>query len=124
MIYITYKNDELSPATPTGGRTPMSAQDGPRYAERMFPAPGDHGIAQPDRAVSTVRSGTDTTAGGDYPNELWYHGSGQVGEKAVGSIVVYPPTQGVRTQGDPFEPVKIGILIDMDLGQLLADLMD
>jgi ABC-type branched-subunit amino acid transport system substrate-binding protein len=102
----------------------MTAQDGPRYAERMFPAPVDHGIAQPDRAVSTVRSGTDTTTGGDYQNELWYQGSGQVGEKAVESIVVYPLTQGVRTQGDPFEPVKIGILIDMDLGQLLADLMD
>jgi len=28
------------------------------------------------------------------------------------------------TQGDPFEPVKIGVLVDMDLGQLLADWFD
>jgi ABC-type branched-subunit amino acid transport system substrate-binding protein len=90
----------------------------------MFPAPADHGVAQPDRAVSTVRSGTDTAAVDDYQNEAWYQGSGRIGEKAVESIVVYPPTQGVQSQGDPFEPVKIGILIDMDLGQLLADLMD
>ena len=31
---------------------------------------------------------------------------------------------GSQTQGDPFEPVKIGILVDMDLGQLLADWID
>jgi ABC-type branched-subunit amino acid transport system substrate-binding protein len=30
----------------------------------------------------------------------------------------------VATQGDPFEPVKIGILVDMDIGQLLADWID
>ncbi len=30
----------------------------------------------------------------------------------------------MTTQGDPFEPVKIGILVDMDLGQLLADWID
>jgi ABC-type branched-subunit amino acid transport system substrate-binding protein len=30
----------------------------------------------------------------------------------------------VQTQGDPFEPVKIGVLVDMDLGQLLADWID
>ena len=30
----------------------------------------------------------------------------------------------MQTQGDPFEPVKIGILIDMDLDQLLADWID
>jgi branched-chain amino acid transport system substrate-binding protein len=102
----------------------MTEQDGPGYAERMFPAPADHGIALPDRAVATVRSGTDTAAGGDYQNELWYQGSGRIGEKAVESIVIYPPTRGVRSQGDPFEPVKIGVLIDMDLGQLLADALD
>jgi branched-chain amino acid transport system substrate-binding protein len=99
-------------------------QDSPRYADRMFPVPVDHGLARPDRAVSTVRSGTDTTAGGGAQNELWYQGSGRIGEKAVESIVIYPPTRGVQGQGDPFEPVKIGVLIDMDLGQLLADLMD
>ena len=102
----------------------MTEQDGSRYAERMFPAPADHGIALPDRAVATVRSGTDTAADGDYQNELWYQGGGRIGEKAVESIVIYPPTRGVRSQGDPFEPVKIGILIDMDLGQLLADWID
>ena len=34
------------------------------------------------------------------------------------------PTRGLVTQGDPFEPVKIGVLVDMDLGQLLADWID
>ena len=29
------------------------------YAERMFPAPVDLGIAQPDRAVSSVTHGTE-----------------------------------------------------------------
>jgi len=102
----------------------MSEQHAPRYADRMFPAPVDHGIARPDRAVSTAASGTDTGPGGDYQNERWYQGSGRVGERPVESIVIYPPTRGVVTQGDPFEPVKIGVLIDMDLGQLTADLMD
>ena len=30
----------------------------------------------------------------------------------------------MQTQGDPWEPVKIGILIDMDLNQLTADWID
>lgn len=102
----------------------MPEQAAPRYADRMFPAPADPGIARPDRAVSTVASGTDTGQGGDYQNELWYQGSGRIGERPVESIAVYPPTRGIVTQGDPFEPVKIGVLIDMDLGQLTADLMD
>src|SRR5262245_29601512 len=96
-----------------------------RVAERMFPAPIDHGIAQADRAVCNVRSGTtsfEQGAGGD--GEAWYEGGGAIGEKAVQPIVVYPPTRGVATQGDPFEPVKIGVLVDMDLGQLLADWLD
>lgn len=96
----------------------------PRYAERMFPAPVDHGIARPDRATSTVHSGVDTAELGEWRNERWYQGGGRIGEKAVASIVVYPPTRGVATQGDPFEPVKIGILVDMDIGQLLADWVD
>ncbi len=96
----------------------------PRYAERLFPAPVDHGIAQPDRAVSTVRSGVDTAETGEWRNQRWYQGGGRIGEKAVASIVVYPPTGGLVTQGDPFEPVKIGILVDMDIGQLLADWVD
>ena len=37
---------------------------------------------------------------------------GRVGEKAVERIVVYPPTAGVQTQGDPFEPVRIGGLAE------------
>jgi ABC-type branched-subunit amino acid transport system substrate-binding protein len=100
-----------------------SDQPGP-FAERMFPAPIDHGIAREDRAVATVRSGVDTAELGHWENERWYQGGGRVGEKAVQRIVVYPPTRGVATQGDPFEPVKIGILVDMDLGQLLADWID
>ncbi|MBL7497855.1 ABC transporter substrate-binding protein [Frankia sp. CNm7] len=107
----------------------MSEQDSPqertapRYAERLFPAPVDHGIARSDRAVSTVERGTDTVTYND-PDGRWYEGGGRIGEKAVESIVVYPPTRGVVSQGDPFEPVKIGILVDMDLGQLLSDWVD
>ncbi len=97
---------------------------GTRYAERLFPAPVDPGIAKPDRAVSTVVSGVDTAELGSWQNERWYQGGGRVGEKAVESIVVYPPTHGLETQGDPFEPVKIGVLVDMDIGQLLADWID
>src|SRR6201999_670726 len=76
-----------------------------QYAERMFPAPIDHGIARDDRAVSTVESGVDTAELGSWQNDLWYQGGGRVGEKAVESIVIYPPTRGMTTQGDPFEPV-------------------
>ena len=91
--------------------------------ERMFPAPVDPGIAEADRAVTTVRSGTNTTAEQE-ANEVWYHGGGQKGEKAWKNIVIYPPTRGMVTQGDPFEPAKIGVLVDMDIGQLLADWLD
>jgi branched-chain amino acid transport system substrate-binding protein len=94
------------------------------YAERMFPAPVDPGIARDDRATCTVRSGVDTADLGRWENERWYQGGGRVGEKAVQRITIYPPTRGLVTQGDPFEPVKIGILVDMDLGQLLADWVD
>ncbi len=97
---------------------------GIRYAERLFPAPVDPGIARPDRAMSSVASGTDTAASRQWQNDRWYQGSGRVGEKAVESVVVYPPTRGLQTQGDPFEPVRIGLLIDMDLGQLLSDTID
>jgi branched-chain amino acid transport system substrate-binding protein len=102
----------------------MAEPHDPRYAERMFPAPADPGIARPNRATSSVLSGTDTARSGDYKGELWYQGSGRIGERPVASIVIYPPTQGMTTQGDPFEPVKIGVLIDMDLGHFTADLMD
>ena len=94
------------------------------YAERMFPAPVAHDIAREDRAMATVASGVDTAELGSWENDTWYQGGGRIGEKAVQRIVVYPPTRGVETQGDPFEPVKIGILVDMDLGQLLADWID
>jgi branched-chain amino acid transport system substrate-binding protein len=92
-----------------------------RYADRMFPPPTEHGIAKDDRAVSSVESGTDAEEQGGGENELWYHGGGRIGERPVESVVVYPPTRGVTTQGDPFEPVKIGVLIDMDSGQLIYD---
>ena len=42
------------------------------YAERMFPAPVDLGIAEPDRAVSSVHHGTRSGmegTGGD--GESW-----------------------------------------------------
>ena len=98
-----------------------------RYAERMFEEPVDLGIAQADRAVCSVKHGTSSyqearEGGGE--GEAWFHGGGKVGERAVQDIVVYPPTRGIQTQGDPFEPVKIGVLVDMDLGQLLADWID
>lgn len=95
------------------------------YAERMFPAPVDLGIAEPDRAVSSVRFGTEsylTGRGGE--GSRWYEGGGSATDRAVQGITIYPPTRGLQTQGDPFEPVKIGILIDMDLNQLLADWID
>ena len=97
----------------------------PIYAERMFPAPVDLGIAREDRAMATRHLGRRhrgarhlgrTTAG--------TRAAARSGEKAVERITIYPPTRGLQTQGDPFEPVKIGILVDMDLGQLLADWID
>jgi len=99
-------------------------QDETTYAERMFPAPTEHGIAREDRAVASVASGVDTAELGSWQNERWYQGGGRVGEKAVERITIYPPTGGLQTQGDPFEPVKIGILVDMEIGQLLADWID
>jgi branched-chain amino acid transport system substrate-binding protein len=104
-----------------------SKSDGARppvYAERMFPAPVDPALAREDRSVSTVVSGVDTAELGGWEGQRWYEGGGRIGEKAVERIVVYPPTRGVLTQGDPFEPVRIGFLIDIDLGQLLADCID
>ena len=38
----------------------MANQGEDGFVGRMFPEPVDHGIAEPDRAVSTVQSGTDT----------------------------------------------------------------
>src|SRR6476659_8749361 len=93
-------------------------------APRLFPAPVDHGIAEPDRAVCNVPSGTTAKQLGGGDGDAWYEGGGAIGEQARQPIVVYPPTRGIATQGDPFEPVKIGVLVDMDLGQLLADWLD
>ncbi len=107
---------------------PNGASDGPardgELVERMFPDVVEHGIARDDRAVANVRSGVDTAATGDWGSQRWYEGGGRIGEKAFKDIVVYPPTRGLVSQGDPFEPVKIGILVDMELGQLLADWID
>jgi ABC-type branched-subunit amino acid transport system substrate-binding protein len=101
------------------------SQDEPRFAERMFTEPVDLGIAESDRAVSSVRFGTESyLTGGRGEGTTWYEGGGAIGDRAVQGITIYPPTRGVATQGDPFEPVKIGVLIDMDLGQLLADWID
>lgn len=74
----------------------MSEETPRRYAERLFPAPVDHGVARPDRAVSTVDRGTDAVTYND-PSGRWYEGGGQVGERAVASIVVYPPTGDLVT---------------------------
>jgi ABC-type branched-subunit amino acid transport system substrate-binding protein len=100
--------------------------DQPNYANRMFPEPVDLGIAQADRAVSSVTHGTQSYLEGEggERGSSWYHGGGAMKDKAVQGITIYPPTRGRQTQGDPFEPVKIGILIDMDLNQLLADWID
>ncbi len=96
------------------------------WAERMFPEPVDLGIAAEDHAVSSVTHGTQSYLEGEggERGSSWYHGGGAAKDKAVQGITIYPPTRGLQTQGDPFEPVKIGILIDMDLNQLLADWID
>ena len=92
----------------------------------MFPAPVDLGIAEADRAVSlgALRHVELPRGRPRRGRRRWYEGGGAVGERAVQGITIYPPTRGVATQGDPFEPVKIGMLVDMDLGQLLADWID
>ena len=90
----------------------------------MFPEIIDPGIAEDDRAVCSVRSGVDTVETEEWGNQRWYEGGGRIGEKAFRDIVVYPPTRGLVTQGDAFEPVKIGLLVDIELGQLLADWID
>jgi ABC-type branched-subunit amino acid transport system substrate-binding protein len=72
-----------------------------------------------------VRFGTESyLTGGRGDGTTWYEGGGAIGDRAVQGITIYPPTRGIATQGDAFEPVKIGVLIDMDLGQLLADWID
>ena len=70
----------------------------PEYVERMFPEPQDLGIAEPDRAVSSVTHGTRAFlegTGGDA--NLWYEGTGAAKDQAVQNITIYPPTRGVQT---------------------------
>ena len=95
------------------------------YADRLFPEPVDLGIAEADRAVCSVEHGTQAyLEGGGGAGESWWQGGGAKSDRAVQNITIYPPTRGLKTQGDAFEPVKIGVLIDMDLNQLLADWID
>ena len=70
--------------------------EGP-WAERLFPPPVDHGIAEPDRAVTNVPSGTESVDATGTTGERWYEGGGRVGEKAHREIVIYPPTRGLAT---------------------------
>lgn len=95
------------------------------YAQRMFPEPVDLGIARPDRAACSVAHSTRAYLEGEGgEGGTWYQGGGAASDVAVQGITIYPPTGGVQTQGDTWEPVKIGVLIDMDLNQLLADWLD
>ena len=41
-----------------------------------------------------------------------------------GTSLSIRPLVGSSHQGDPFEPIKIGLLVDIELGQLLADWVD
>jgi ABC-type branched-subunit amino acid transport system substrate-binding protein len=107
---------DQSPTTPS--------DNGPALVDRMFPEIVDPGLAEEDRAVCNVHSGVNTSATSDRGNQRWYEGGGRIGERAFRDIVVYPPTGGLATQGAAFEPVKIGVLIDIELGQLLADWID
>ena len=99
----------------------------PVYAERMFPAPVDlgHRPGRPGRVVNVSYGTSAYLEGEGGAGKLVVRGRRRrSSERAVQSITIYPPTRGLQTQGDPFEPVKIGILVDMDLGQLLADWID
>jgi branched-chain amino acid transport system substrate-binding protein len=80
--------------------------DDHEYVDRMFPEPVDLGIAEDDRAVSSVPFGTQAYiegAGGE--GASWWQGGGSAKDRAVQGITVYPPKRGLQTQGDPFEPM-------------------
>ena len=97
-----------------------------RYAERMFPAPVDHGIAQADRAVCerAVRHQlVPRGRGRRRASSGTRAAAARTRRRSPRSSCTRRPAAW-QTQGDPFEPVKIGILVDMDLGQLLADWID
>ena len=105
----------------------MADDDQHQYAERMFPEPVDLGIAQPDRAVSSVTHGTQSFLEGEggERGSSWYHGG--VARPRTRPCRASPSIRrrtACRPRAIPFEPVKIGILIDMDLNQLLADWID
>ena len=76
----------------------MSTQDErPVYAERMFPAPVDLGIAQADRAVSrrsTAPSAYLEGEGGD--GHVVVRGRRNADEKAVAEIVDLPADRRAR----------------------------
>ena len=62
-------------------------------------SPSTRGSPRPDRATSSVEHGTDTGPKGEWRNEVWYQGSGAIGEKAVERIQIYPPTHGHADAG-------------------------
>ena len=104
----------------------MADDDEHQYAERMFPEPVDLGIAEADRAVSLghprhpeLPRGRGRRAGEQLvPRRRRGQGQGRAGHHHL------PADPWPADPGRPFEPVKIGILIDMDLNQLLADWID
>ena len=88
--------------------------------------PSTSGSPQADRAVCNVRFGTSSYLegeGGDGPDAGTRAAAHRRRRRSRRSSSTRRPG-GLQTQGDPFEPVKIGILVDMDLGQLLADWID
>ena len=94
------------------------------FAERMFPEPVDPGFARP--TARPARSSTGPTRG------RRASGATRSGTRAAarsarrpssGSRSIRPPTAS-RRRATAWEPVRIGILVDMELGQLLADWID
>ena len=94
------------------------------YAERMFPAPVDHGIAKDDRAVSTVTRVSTRPSWPPAERALVpgrWPGRGE-GRRAPSPLIRRPAAW--RRRATRSKPVKIGVLVDMDIGQLLADWID
>ena len=72
----------------------------------MFPAPVDLGIAEPDRAVSSVTHGTEAWLTGEgRRGQAWYEGGGSASDQAVQGIVDLPAD---RRRPDPGRPVRAG----------------
>ena len=97
------------------------------YAERMFPAPGRPGIAEPDRAVcSRAARHVDATSRARAARaSSWYEGGGaRRRARRAGHHDLPADRVAWRRRAIPSSPCKIGMLIDMDLGQLLADWID